>query len=191
MHITRRTFLRRSMAGAGSGWAATMAAWFTSNRDGVCRHGQGRDAPVSFWFNGNGIPERYGFRAKPARVRDDAVSRAARVAAQRTMSSAASTMAAPDRRGRVRPSQIDQRRRLRWPIRGRGAGGASIDQVIAAGMAGKTRFNSLQVGVCQDRTAKTSIANMSWAGADRALPRDDPQQPFDRLFGVRRDVGRP
>ena len=69
---------------------------------------------------------------------------------------------------------------------GRGAGGASIDQVIAAGMAGKTRFNSLQVGVCQESHGENIHRNMSWAGPDRALPPEMiPQNLFDRMFGVR------
>src|SRR5207244_5097385 len=79
------------------------------------------------------------------------------------------------------------------PYTGRGAGGASIDQVIAGAMAGDTRFRSLQVGVCQESHGENIHRNLSWAGSDRALPPEMiPQNLFDRLFGVRdqRWVGR-
>ncbi len=53
-------------------------------------------------------------------------------------------------------------------------------------MVGKTRFRSLQVGVCQESHGENIHRNMSWAGADRALPPEMiPQNLFDRLFGVR------
>ena len=72
------------------------------------------------------------------------------------------------------------------PYTGRGAGGPSIDQVIAAGMRGETRFRSLQVGVCQESHGENIHRNLSWAGYDRALPPEMiPQNLFDRLFGVR------
>ncbi|MGH9630226.1 MAG: DUF1552 domain-containing protein, partial [Bryobacteraceae bacterium] len=72
---------------------------------------------------------------------------------------------------------------------GRGAGGASIDQVIAAKIGGDTRFRSLQVGVSQESFGESVQRNMSWAGYDRALPPEMlPDKLFDRLFGAR-DAG--
>ncbi|MDQ2901788.1 MAG: DUF1552 domain-containing protein [Acidobacteriota bacterium] len=73
---------------------------------------------------------------------------------------------------------------------GRGAGGASIDQVIAASLAntpgGDTRFRSLQLGVTQESFGESIQRNMSWAGRDRALPPEMlPQKLFDRLFGAK------
>ena len=53
-------------------------------------------------------------------------------------------------------------------------------------MVGKTRFRSLQIGVCQESLGESIHRNMSWAGPDRALPPEMiPQNLFDRLFGVR------
>jgi len=72
---------------------------------------------------------------------------------------------------------------------GRGAGGASIDQVIAAKVGGQSRFRSIQVGVSQESFGESVQRNMSWAGHDRALPPEMlPQKLFDRLFGAR-DTG--
>ncbi|HUS07471.1 MAG TPA: DUF1552 domain-containing protein [Bryobacteraceae bacterium] len=72
---------------------------------------------------------------------------------------------------------------------GRGAGGASIDQVIAAKVGGATRFRSLQLGVSQESFGESIQRNMSWSGYDRALPPEMlPNRLFDRLFGAR-DAG--
>src|SRR5258708_11800220 len=72
------------------------------------------------------------------------------------------------------------------PYTGRGAGGASSDQVIAGAMGGEPRFRWLQVGVCQESTGENIHRNLSWAGYDRALPPEMiPHNLFDRLFGVR------
>lgn len=72
---------------------------------------------------------------------------------------------------------------------GRGAGGPSADQVIAAKIAGDTRFRSLQIGVSQESFGESIQRNMSWAGHDRALPPEMlPHKLFDRLFGAR-DAG--
>src|SRR5215813_9220791 len=73
---------------------------------------------------------------------------------------------------------------------GRGAGGPSIDQMIAAKMSAQpgipTRFRSLQVGVCQESHGESIHRNMSWAGYERALPPElIPHNLFDRLFGKR------
>ncbi|MEO7653499.1 MAG: DUF1552 domain-containing protein, partial [Bryobacteraceae bacterium] len=69
---------------------------------------------------------------------------------------------------------------------GRGAGGPSIDQVIAAKIGGETRFRSLQVGVSQESFGESIQRNLSWAGRDRALPPEMiPHKLFDRIFGAR------
>jgi Protein of unknown function (DUF1552) len=73
---------------------------------------------------------------------------------------------------------------------GRGAGGPSIDQLIAARISsqpgGAVRFRSLQVGVCQESHGESIHRNMSWAGYERALPPEMiPHNLFDRLFGRR------
>ncbi|MBI1790335.1 MAG: DUF1552 domain-containing protein [Acidobacteria bacterium] len=69
---------------------------------------------------------------------------------------------------------------------GRGAGGASIDQLIAQRIGGETRFRSLQVGVSQESFGESIQRNLSWSGRDRALPPEMiPHKLFDRLFGAR------
>jgi hypothetical protein len=72
---------------------------------------------------------------------------------------------------------------------GRGAGGASIDQVIAGSVGNDSRFRSLQIGVCQESFGESIQRNMSWAGRDRPLPPEMiPHRLFDRLFGGK-DIG--
>src|SRR5688572_6652114 len=67
---------------------------------------------------------------------------------------------------------------------GRGAGGPSIDQVIAQKIGNESRFRSLQIGVCQESFGESIQRNMSWAGRDRPLPPEMiPHRLFDRLFG--------
>jgi hypothetical protein len=74
-------------------------------------------------------------------------------------------------------------------VTGRGAGGPSIDQVVAAKIGGDSRFRSLQIGVSQESFGESIQRNMSWAGYDRALPPEMlPNRLFDRLFGSR-DAG--
>ena len=67
---------------------------------------------------------------------------------------------------------------------GRGAGGPSVDQVIAREIGGESRFRSLQIGVCQESFGESVQRNMSWAGRDRPLPPEMiPHRLFDSLFG--------
>jgi hypothetical protein len=67
---------------------------------------------------------------------------------------------------------------------GRGAGGPSIDQVIAANIGRDSRFRSLQIGVCQESFGESIQRNLSWAGRDRPLPAEMiPHQLFNRMFG--------
>ena len=69
---------------------------------------------------------------------------------------------------------------------GRGAAGASIDQILAAKIGTKSRFRSLQVGVAQESHGENVHRNMTWAGYERALPPEMiPHNLFDRLFGVK------
>jgi len=140
------------------------------------------------WFNGNGIPERYwiptetgiGFRLTPCLAplgpfRDDI----------HVFSGLDNDIA------RVPGPGNDHHRSMSGlmtgvPFTGRGAGGASIDQAIAAKIGGRSRFRSLQVGVCPESHGDSIQRNMSWAGKDRALPPElIPQNLFDRIFGIR------
>jgi hypothetical protein len=61
-----------------------------------------------------------------------------------------------------------------------------VDQLIAAKLGGKSRFRSLQIGVCQESHGESIHRNMSWAGYDRALPPElIPHSLFDRIFGTK------
>lgn len=72
---------------------------------------------------------------------------------------------------------------------GRGAGGPSIDQVIAQKIGDDSRFRSLQIGACQESFGESIQRNMSWAERDRPLPPEMiPHRLFDRLFGGK-DLG--
>jgi hypothetical protein len=69
---------------------------------------------------------------------------------------------------------------------GRGAGGPSIDQVIAQQIGQESRFRSLQIGVCHESFGESVQRNMSWTGRDRPLPPEMiPHRLFDSLFGSR------
>src|SRR5215470_11780142 len=69
---------------------------------------------------------------------------------------------------------------------GRGAGGPSIDQVVASKIGGESRFRSLQIGVSQESFGESIQRNLSWSDRDRPLPPEMlPHRLFDRLFGVK------
>ena len=69
---------------------------------------------------------------------------------------------------------------------GQGAGGASIDQLLAVKLGADSRFRSLQVGVCQESFGESIQRNLSWAGRDRPLPPEMlPHKLFNRLFGTK------
>src|SRR5437773_10060933 len=68
---------------------------------------------------------------------------------------------------------------------GRGPGGPSFDQYLAARLGDNSRFRSLQIGVSQESFGGAIQKNMSWAGPDRPLPPEEiPHRLFDRLFGA-------
>src|SRR4030095_12280859 len=69
---------------------------------------------------------------------------------------------------------------------GRGAGGPSIDQIVAGKIGRSTRSPPLQIGVCQESHGESIHRNMSWAGYERALPPEMiPHNLFDRIFGTK------
>ncbi len=68
---------------------------------------------------------------------------------------------------------------------GRGAGGRSIDQLVADKLGDNSRFRSLQIGVSQESFGGSIQKNMSWSGPNRPLPPEEiPHRLFDRLFGA-------
>ena len=194
MPLSRRTFLR------GAGLAGTMvrvglpplAAMFNANGTVYAADaslGAGAIEPrFLLWFNGNGIPERYWIPTETgadysltpclsplAHVRNyvhvisgvDNV--AARLAGQGNghMNAICGLMTGT-------------------AFTGRGAGGPSIDQILAARIGAKSRFRSLQIGVAQESHGENMQRNMTWAGYERALPPEMiPHNLFDRLFGVK------
>jgi hypothetical protein len=141
-----------------------------------------------YWFNGNGIPERYwiprqtgtDYELTPclaplASVRDD-------IHVISGIDNPNARVTAPGNTHHKSMSALVSGA----PYTGRGAGGASIDQLIAGAMRGESRFRSIQVGVCQESHGENIHRNLSWAGYDRALPPEMiPHNLFDRLFGVR------
>ena len=188
--LSRRTFLR----GIGLGGSAIrvglppLAAMFNSS--GTAYAGTSGTVPrrFVFWFNGNGIPEKYwipretgpGFEFTAclnplAPYRND-------IHLITGLDSAAARVPQPGNSHYPSMSALLSCQ----PFTGRGAGGPSIDQAIARKMPDETRFRSLQVGVSQESFGEAIQRNMSWADRDRPLPPEMlPHQLFDRLFGVR------
>ena len=190
-NISRRTFLR----GAGLSGAAVqiglppLVAMFNSSGTAYAaetkRPGKAIESRFVLWFNGNGIVENYWMLhetgsdyeitpcLKPlARFRDDV--------------HVISGLDNPNGRGHhgAMSSLMSGE-----AFTGRGAGGPSIDQVIAQKIGNDSRFRSLQIGVCQESFGESIQRNMSWAARDRPLPPEMiPHRLFDRLFGGK-DLG--
>jgi hypothetical protein len=139
------------------------------------------------WFNGNGIPERYWIPNRAgadyditpcltpiARLRDDVL-----------VLSGLDNSAVGGLGGDGHASSMSA---LMTCTRytGRGPGGPSVDQIMAAKLGDNSRFRSLQVGVSQESFGGSIQKNMSWAGQNRPLPPEEiPHRLFDRLFGAR------
>ncbi len=141
-----------------------------------------------YWFNGNGIPERFWIPAETGQ--DYAITPCLTplvpfrndVHILSGLDNPAARMPGPGN---------DHHRSMSGLVSGtsftgRGSGGASIDQLLAAKMGGETRFRSLQVGVCQESHGESIQRNLSWAGYERALPPElIPHNLFNRMFGTR------
>jgi hypothetical protein len=156
--------------------------------------GKVAEAPIEsrfvLWFNGNGIPERYWIPAETgpdyeltpclsplAPFRDD-------IHVISGLDNFAAGLPGPGNGHHNSMSGLMTCTRFT----SRGAGGASIDQAIAAKIGGESRFRSLQVGVAQESFGESIQRNMSWASFDRALPPEMlPDRLFDRLFGRREE----
>jgi len=168
---------------AGSAWAAE------AKPDGKLA-----EAPIEsrfvFWFNGNGIPERYWipeetgaeFRLTPcltplAPFRND-------IHVITGLDNAAAGLPGPGNGHHNSMAGLMSCTRFT----GRGSGGPSLDQAIAGKIGGESRFRSLQIGVAQESFGESIQRNMSWAGYERALPPEMlPDRLFDRLFGKREE----
>ena len=192
--LSRRTFLR----GAGLAGAAVrvglpgLAAMFNSNGSALAAttNQPAAEIPTRFvlWFNGNGIIERYwipretgaSWNMTPcleplARFKD-------KTHIITGLDSPSARMPGPGNDHHRSMSSLMSG----LSFTGRGAGGPSIDQIIANEIGRDTRFRSLQIGVCQESFGESIQRNMSWAGRDRPLPPEMlPQRLFDRLFGTK------
>jgi hypothetical protein len=143
-----------------------------------------------FWFNGNGIPERYWiptetgpeFHFSPcltplAPFRNE-------IHVLSGLDNQAANVSGPGNGHHKAISGVTSC----TPFTGHGAGGPSIDQAIAAKIGNQSRFSSLQIGVSQESFGESIQRNMSWAGYDRPLPPQMlPNKLFDYLFGVREE----
>ena len=186
--LSRRLLLHRGASLIG---LPPLAAMFNPAGTAYAATNEKRATRFVLWFNGNGIPERYWiptetgpqFALTPclsplAPFRND-------IHVITGLDNPAARMPGPGNDHHRSMSAL----MTGAQFTGRGAGGASIDQVIAARIGGNSRFRSLQVGVSQESFGESVQRNMSWAGPDRALPPEMlPQRLFDRLFGAR-DLG--
>ncbi|MBM3785474.1 MAG: DUF1552 domain-containing protein [Acidobacteria bacterium] len=186
--FSRRTLLRG--AGLAGGVVRLglppLAAMFNSNGTAYAND-KTIEPRFVFWFNGNGIPEKYwippetgaNFEITPclhplAPFRRD-------IHVVTGLDSAAARLPGPGNSHYPSMSALLSGR----AYTGRGAGGESFDQALARKTSGEHRFRSLQVGVCQESFGEAIQQNMSWADRDRPLPPEMlPHQLFDRLFGV-------
>jgi len=162
------------------------------NSHGTAYAGESKASPIEtrfvYWFNGNGIPERFWIPTETGR--DYQLSPCLRpLAAFRDkihvltgLDNSAAALPGPGNGHHNSMSALVSC----TTFTGRGAGGASIDQAIAGRIGGDSRFRSLQIGVSQESFGESIQRNMSWTGYDRALPPEMvPHRLFDRLFGER------
>ncbi|MFN3325745.1 MAG: DUF1552 domain-containing protein [Bryobacteraceae bacterium] len=191
--ISRRLFLQ----GIGLGGSVIrvglppLASMFNSNGTAYAAP-PGTSAKIPsrfvFWFNGNGIPEKYWIPRETGAsftfpsclqplipYRND-------IHIITGLDNPAARLPGPGNSHYPSMSAV-----LSCKVyTGKGAGGPSLDQVIAQKIGGETRFRSLQIGVCQESFGESIQRNMSWADRDRPLPPEMiPHRLFDRLFGVK------
>lgn len=189
--LTRRYFLR----GIGPCGAMVrlalppLAAMFNSHGTA---YASGAKIPKRFvfWFNGNGIPEKYWIPAQTGP--DFALTPCLTpLAPYRNDIHIISGLDSPN--ARVPGPGNEHMRSMSALVSGErftgaGAGGTSIDQMIAARLGADFRFRSLQIGVCQESFGHSIQRNLSWAARDRPLPPEmTPSRLFDRLFGAREE----
>jgi hypothetical protein len=192
MRVSRRSFLHGVAAGGSLVRIGLppLAAMFNSNGTAYAAGRSTTAAETRFvlWFNGNGVPERYwipaqtgaGFEMTPCLAplepfRDD-------IHVLTGLDNPAARDPGPGNDHHRSMSALVSG----TSFTGRGAGGPSIDQTLAAKLGGETRFRSLQIGVCQESHGESIHNNLSWAGYDRSLPPEViPHNLFTRLFGAR------
>ena len=192
--LSRRTFLR----GIGLAGAAVrvrlpaLDAMFNGGGTAYAAASRLGDSSIPkrflIWFNGNGIPERYWIPTATGSSYNLTPCLQPLARLQRDIH-VISGLDSPSAR---KPGPGNDHHRSMSALlsgesfSGRGAGGPSIDQVIANRIGRDSRFRSIQVGVCQESFGESIQRNMSWAGRDRPLPPEMiPRRLFDRLFGTK------
>jgi len=185
--LERRIFLRGMLAGSAVRIGLPpLAAMFNSSGTAYAATRRAVEPRLVFWFNGNGIPEKYwipgetgaNFEFTPclnplAAFRND-------IHVITGLDSPAARLPGPGNSHYPSMSALLSG----MPYTGRGAGGPSFDQVVARKAGDNWRFRSLQIGVSQESFGEAIQRNMSWADRDRPLPPEMlPHQLFDRLFG--------
>ncbi len=201
MQLSRRRFLRGvSLTGAMVRVGLPpLAAMFNSNGTAYAAATNTAKGPIEsrflVWFNGNGIPERYWI---PTETGSD-YELTPCLAPLKSVRDYVHVISGIDNVAAKLAGQGNGHFNAICGLMtgttftGRGAGGPSIDQILAAKIGAKTRFHSLQIGVARESHGELTHRNMSWAGFERALPPEMiPHALFDRLFGVRNEswVGR-
>src|SRR6266481_1165381 len=193
MALSRRTFLRGGLAGSIVRIGLPpLAAMFNGNGSAYAAPGKAGSRAIEsrfvLWFNGNGIPEKYWipretgaqFEFTPClspltHYRED-------IHVIAGLDSPAARLPGPGNSHYPSMSALVSGQ----PFTGRGAGGPSIDQVVARKLGEESRFRSLQIGVSQESFGESIQRNLSWSGRDRALPPEMiPHKLFDRIFGAR------
>jgi len=198
--ISRRRLLKGLTLSGTSAWIGLppLVSMFNSTGTAYAAEltpsGKPVEAPIEsrfvLWFNGNGIPERYWIPAETG-ANYEMTPCLAPLAPFRNdihvitgVDNYAAGMPGPGNGHHNSMSGLMSC----TPFSGRGAGGPSIDQAIAAKIGGESRFRSLQIGVAQESFGESIQRNMSWSGYDRALPPEMlPDRLFDRLFGRREE----
>ena len=126
-----------------------------------------RDRGFVFWFNGNGIVEKYWIPEETG--------------ADYTLTPCLTPLAPFKQDVHIITGLDNPAARLPGPgndhhrsmsalmtgtqFTGRGAGGPSLDQMVAGQIGGESRFRSLQIGVSQESFGESIQRNMSWADA--------------------------
>jgi hypothetical protein len=184
--LSRRTLLR----GLGRGLALPPLVSMFNGKGSAYASGAPVETRFVYWFNGNGVPERYWIPTETGS--DFTLSPCLRPLAQfrdkvHVLSGLDNSAAALPGPGNGHHNSMSALVSC-TTFTGRGAGGASIDQAIAGQIGGESRFRSLQIGVSQESFGESIQRNMSWSGYDRSLPPEMiPHRLFDRLFGAREE----
>jgi Protein of unknown function (DUF1552) len=191
--LSRRTFLK-GIGASGAlvcvGLPPLEAMFNCSGTAYAATNGPGSplDSRFLLWFNGNGIPEKYWIPTETG--------------SNYTLTPCLSPLApfrndihvitGLDNPAARKPGPGNDHHRSMSALvsgtsfTGQGAGGASIDEVIAQRIGGDSRFRSLQIGVCQESFGESIQRNLSWAGRDRPLPPEMiPHKLFNRVFGTK------